>query len=358
MLTFKKRGRAGVEPATQVGDLLDVSNLRVSFSTAYGELRAVDGVDLHVARGEMVALAGESGSGKSALARALVGLLPRNSAVSGSIRFEGAELTTKSERQLRRYRGAQLAMVFQDPMRSLNPLMPAGAQIVEAIRFHRPCSGREARARATELLRLVRISEAERRFDAYPHQLSGGMRQRVMIAVALAGQPKLLIADEPTTALDVTTQAAIMQLIGELRRELGMAVLLITHDLNLAARYADRICVMYGGKILEEARWEQVFAGLRVPYARSLIDAIPDPRREPHSPLAAIGGASPDPLLTLPGCRFAPRCPGATAVCRQDEPSMSEGGDGHRWACWNPLGQAGDVAGLQSQAEARWSDGR
>jgi oligopeptide/dipeptide ABC transporter ATP-binding protein len=349
MITFKKHAPAGVERAAQSGKLLEVSSLRVRFGTPRGEVRAVDGVDLHVDRAEMVALAGESGSGKSALARALVGLLPRNSTIGGSIRFEGVELTAKSERELRRYRGAQLSMVFQDPMRSLNPLMTAGAQIVEAIGLHRRCSRHEARDRAVELLRLVRIPEPERRFDAYPHQLSGGMRQRVMIAIALAGQPKLLIADEPTTALDVTTQAAIMQLIGDLRRELGMAVLLITHDLNLAARYADRICVMYSGKILEEARWEQIFAGLRVPYARSLIEAIPDPRLPPHSPLAAITGAAPNPLAIPPGCRFAPRCPAATDVCRREEPAMTEGEPGHRWACWNPI----DAGAPDLQSEAR-----
>ena len=317
--------------------LLEVQDLKVTFTGGGRTLRAVDGVSYSAYAGQTLAIVGESGSGKTVSCRAIMGLLPPTATITGSARFAGAQLIGLTDDQLRRHRGADVAMVFQDPTRSLNPTMRIGPQIAEAVRTHRPVSKLQAREQAVGLLRLVRIPLPERRFMEYPHQLSGGMRQRVMIAIALAGRPRLLIADEATTALDVTTQAQIMELLLELQSELDMALMLISHDLALAASYADEVIVMYAGKIVEHAPASRLFSRVRMPYTQALLEAIPRLERPAHSPLPVIGGRPPD-LSALPaGCSFAPRCRCAADDCRAAEPPLTEHEPGHRWACWHPV---------------------
>jgi oligopeptide/dipeptide ABC transporter ATP-binding protein len=315
--------------------LLEVTDLRVRFSRAGRPVHAVNGLTYRVEQGRMLAVIGESGSGKSVSSRALMGLLPPTALVSGSARFDGSELVGLPEREMRRRRGADIAMVFQDPTRSLNPTMRVGVQITEAVRAHSDLDRGAAKARAVELLQLVRLPAPERRFFEYPHQLSGGMRQRVMIAIALAGQPRLLIADEATTALDVTTQAQIMELLVELQERLGMAVLLISHDLGLAASYAQDVVVMYGGRAVEYAPADTLFASVRMPYTRALLGAIPLLEREPHALLPVIPGQPPDPAALPAGCAFRPRCASAGERCTT-APPFAEHEPGHWWACWHP----------------------
>jgi oligopeptide/dipeptide ABC transporter ATP-binding protein len=319
--------------------LLEVEDLRVGFAVGGRELRAVDGVSLKVNPGTTLAIIGESGSGKTVSCRAIMGLLPSGTAITGSARLRGSELIGLSDSELRKHRGADMAMVFQDPARSLNPTMRVGLQIAEAIRTHRKVSKAEAQAQAIELLRLVRIPAADRRFHEYPHQLSGGMRQRVMIAMALACRPKLLIADEATTALDVTTQAQIMELLLDLQDELDMALIMISHDLGLAASYADEVIVMYAGKIVEQAPAARMFGAsgaVRMRYTRALLDAIPHMERSAHTLLPIVGGRPPDPTSLPPGCSFAPRCAHAEDDCRAKTPALTEHAPGHSWACWHP----------------------
>jgi oligopeptide/dipeptide ABC transporter ATP-binding protein len=319
--------------------LLHVEDLRVGFAAGGREVRAVDGVSFVIDPGRTLAIIGESGSGKTVCCRAIMGLLPASASISGSARLRGAELIGLSDAELRKHRGANLAMVFQDPARSLNPTMRIGAQITEAIRTHRKVSKEEAQAQAIELLRLVRIPAADRRFHEYPHQLSGGMRQRVMIAIALACRPKLLIADEATTALDVTTQAQIMELLLELQDELDMALILISHDLGLAASYADDVIVMYAGKIVEQAPAAGLFGRggtVRMRYTRALLDAIPHLERPAHAQLPVTSGRPPDPTALPQGCSFAPRCASAADDCLAKAPALVEHAPGHSWACWHP----------------------
>jgi oligopeptide/dipeptide ABC transporter ATP-binding protein len=319
--------------------LLQVEDLRVAFAVGGREVRAVDGVSYRVEAGRTLAIIGESGSGKTVGCRAIMGLLPAGAAISGSARLRGSELIGLSDAQLRKHRGSDMAMVFQDPARSLNPTMRIGSQITEAIRTHRAVRKSEAHAQAVDLLRLVRIPAADRRFHEYPHQLSGGMRQRVMIAIALACRPRLLIADEATTALDVTTQAQIMELLLELQQELKMALIMISHDLGLAASYADDVVVMYAGKIVEEAPARQLFGqggAVKMRYTRALLDAIPHLERPAHTELPVVSGRPPDPTMLPPGCSFAPRCPAAADDCRTKEPALIEHAQGHSWACWHP----------------------
>jgi oligopeptide/dipeptide ABC transporter ATP-binding protein len=328
------------DPHVSTNDaLLEVEDLRVAFAVGGREVRAVDGVSYRVEAGRTLAIIGESGSGKTVGCRAIMGLLPAGTAISGSARLRGSELIGLSDAQLRKYRGSDMAMVFQDPARSLNPTMRIGSQITEAIRTHRAVTKSEAHAQAVELLRLVRIPAADRRFHEYPHQLSGGMRQRVMIAIALACRPRLLIADEATTALDVTTQAQIMELLLELQQELGMALVMISHDLGLAASYADDVVVMYAGKIVEQAPARQLFGTggtVKMRYTRALLDAIPHLERAAHTELPVVSGRPPDPTALPPGCSFAPRCPSAADDCTAKEPALTEHAPGHRWACWHP----------------------
>ncbi|HEX5296082.1 MAG TPA: ABC transporter ATP-binding protein [Streptosporangiaceae bacterium] len=322
--------------------LLEVEDLEVTFpGRGHREVRAVDGVSYCAYPGQTLAIVGESGSGKTVSCRAVMGLLPPGAVVTGSARFCGAQLIGLTDEQLRRHRGADVAMVFQDPARSLNPTMRVGAQIAEAVRVHRDVSRSEARKQATDLLRLVRIPLPERRSAEYPHQLSGGMRQRVMIAIALACRPRLLIADEATTALDVTTQAQIMELLLELQAELGMTLILISHDLGLAGAYADEVIVMYAGRIVEQAPAARLFGQVRMPYTQALLEAIPRLERPAHAPLPVIGGRPPDAARLYhqlaDGCSFAPRCRLAAGDCLAAAPPLAEHEPGHRWACWHPV---------------------
>jgi oligopeptide/dipeptide ABC transporter ATP-binding protein len=319
--------------------LLQVEDLRVAFAAGGREIRAVDGVSYRVEARQTLAIIGESGSGKTVGCRAIMGLLPGTATISGSAQLQGSELIGLSDAQLRKYRGSDMAMVFQDPARSLNPTMRVGSQITEAIRTHRKVSRAEAHTEAVELLRLVRIPAPERRYHEYPHQLSGGMRQRVMIAISLACRPKLLIADEATTALDVTTQAQIMELLLELQAELGMALIMISHDLGLAASYADEVIVMYAGKIVEQAQAKQLFGAggsVKMRYTRALLDAIPHIEREAHTQLPVVSGRPPDPTALPSGCSFAPRCAHAQDDCTAKAPALAEHSPGHSWACWHP----------------------
>jgi oligopeptide/dipeptide ABC transporter ATP-binding protein len=329
-------------PAGAEAPLLAVSDLRVDFHTAGRHVRAVDGLSYEVRRGQTVAMIGESGCGKTVSSRALMGLLPQTAHVTGSIRFDGQELVGLSERRIREYRGAAIAMVFQDPTRSLNPTMRVGQQIVEAVRAHGGSTRDAARARALELMRLVRLPAAAERFEQYPHQLSGGMRQRVMIAIAIAANPKLLIADEATTALDVTTQAQIMELLRDIQRRLGMGLLMISHDLGLAATFADEVLVMYAGRAVERAPTQTLFEQVRMPYTRALLDSLPRLEDPPHMTLNVVPGQAPNLAALPPGCPFAPRCPRASDECRENEPPYSEQEPEHAWACWHPYGPQDD----------------
>ncbi|MBN1419311.1 MAG: ABC transporter ATP-binding protein, partial [Planctomycetes bacterium] len=313
--------------------LLRVDDLRTHFRTPDGLARAVDGVSFSIDRGECLALVGESGCGKSVTALSILGLIDRPPGlIEGAISFEGRDLLSLPQDDLRRIRGDRIAMIFQEPMASLNPVFTAGFQIVEAIREHRRVRRAEARRQAIDLLARVGIPEPERRFDEYPHQLSGGMQQRVMIAMALACRPALLIADEPTTALDVTIQAQILDLIRDLRRAFEMAVLLITHDLGIVRENAGRVAVMYAGRIVESAPTEALFRAPRHPYTIRLFRSVPT-RGKRGQALDAIAGIVPKATAFPPGCRFADRCAHAFEPCRRIEPREIEVGDGHGVAC-------------------------
>jgi oligopeptide/dipeptide ABC transporter ATP-binding protein len=314
--------------------LLEVRDLRVTFTRRGRRVHAVNGLSYELSAGEILAIIGESGSGKTVGARTLMGLLPPSARVSGSAMFDGTQLVGMPEPQIRHWRGSEIAMVFQDPTRSLNPTMRVGTQITEAIRQHSDLNRAAAKERAIELLKLVQLPAAERRFHEYPHQMSGGMRQRVVIAIALAGEPRLLIADEATSALDVTTQAQIMALLLELQERLGMAIILISHDLGLAASYAQNVIVMYAGRAVEYASARQLFADVRMPYTRALLGAIPQLERPSHGQLPVISGQPPDPAALPEGCPFRPRCDLATDTCAEPPPFL-EHQPGHWWACWN-----------------------
>jgi peptide/nickel transport system ATP-binding protein len=305
--------------------LLSVRNLVVSFRTDLGRVRAVDGISFDVPRGKTVGLVGESGSGKSVTSLSIMGLLPKPQATieAGSIVLDGLDLTHASERVLRGVRGKRIAMIFQEPMTSLNPVLTVGDQIVEAVRAHQRVSRTEARGQAIGLLKRVGIPAPEERIDAYPHHLSGGMRQRVMIAIALASGPELLIADEPTTALDVTIQAQILDLLSELQASLGMSVLLITHDLGVVAEHAHEVMVMYAGQIVERAPSAVLFEAPQHPYTRGLLRSVPSYHENAGlTRLPTIPGIVPD-LAHLPvGCRFQARCPDVHALCRTQEPPL------------------------------------
>jgi peptide/nickel transport system ATP-binding protein len=319
--------------------VLDVKGLQTVFFTNSGLFRAVDDVSFHVRRGETLAIVGESGCGKSVTALSIMRLVPNppGKIVGGSIMLEGSDLLGLDEDKMREVRGNRISMIFQEPMTSLNPVMRIGDQITEAVRLHRPMTAKQAWAQAVEMLRLVRIPEPERRALEYPHQLSGGMRQRAMIAMALACRPALLIADEPTTALDVTIQAQILALVLELQQELGMALILITHDLGVVAQTAQRVIVMYAGKKVEEADVEALFANPRHPYTRGLmasIPAVPSLGGNADVRLVEIPGMVPS-LTRLPkGCAFAPRCEFAIARCREEYPPLENFGVDHWAACW------------------------
>jgi oligopeptide transport system ATP-binding protein len=315
--------------------LLSVEKLTVSFDTYAGEVEAVRDVSFTLDRGEVLAIVGESGSGKSVTVQSLLGLvpIPPGRIKSGSARLNGTELLSATEAELSRIRGKEISIVFQDPMTALNPSMTIGAQITEVLFQHANIKRAEARARAVELLRLVGIPQPEERFGQYPHQFSGGMRQRIVIAIAIANNPAILLADEPTTALDVTIQSQIIQLIRRIRADFGMSMILITHDLGLVAGIADRILVMYAGRTVEEGSTDQIFYEPEHPYTLGLLSAVPS-LADDDTPLRTIEGIPP-PLINPPrGCAFASRCPYRMRICRDEPPPYFEPMPGNRSACW------------------------
>lgn len=308
--------------------LLEVNGLKTYFYTVDGVIPAVDGVSFKIGKGETLGIVGESGSGKSVTARSIMRLVPNppGKIISGSILFKGENILAKKESQMRTIRGNKIAMIFQDPMTSLNPLFTIGNQIEEAITIHQNVSKREAEKKAIEMLKLVGIPSPEKRIKDFPHQMSGGMRQRVMIAMALCCQPDLLIADEPTTALDVTIQAQILELISDIKKKFNMSVMIITHDLGVVAKVADRIIVMYAGKMMEYGDVEDIYANPLHPYTRGLMESIPriDVNEER---LKSIQGTLPDLTQRFIGCRFAPRCNLAKDICRKEEPPLIQNGN-------------------------------
>jgi peptide/nickel transport system ATP-binding protein len=319
------------------GPLLDVEGLTVAFDTEQGQRRVVEEASFSVGAGETVGLVGESGCGKSVTAMSIMRLLPSppSRALAGRILFEGADLLDLAREAMRALRGNRIGMVFQEPMTSLNPVLSIGYQIEEVLRLHRKTGHAEARRQALEMLRLVGIGAPDRRLDQYPHQLSGGLRQRVMIAIALICRPQLLIADEPTTALDVTIQAQILDLLRRLKREMGMALLLITHDLGVVAEMCDRVVVMYAGRIVEQATAAELFRHPRHPYTSGLLSAMPRLVAK-GGKLPTIPGTVPPPGMRGLGCSFAERCPRALPRCRGERPELTAQGENHRAACWNP----------------------
>jgi peptide/nickel transport system ATP-binding protein len=319
--------------------ILDVKNLKTVFFTNSGLFKAVDDLSFHVRRGETLAIVGESGCGKSVSALSIMRLVPNppGKIVGGSVTLEGTELLALDEETMRGIRGNRMSMIFQEPMTSLNPVMRIGDQITEAVRLHQNMSAKDAAMRAVEMLKLVRIPEPERRAREYPHQLSGGMRQRAMIAMALACRPALLIADEPTTALDVTIQAQILALIVDLQKELGTGLILITHDLGVVAQTAQRVIVMYAGKKVEEASVDDLFADPRHPYTRGLMASMPAVitlGAKTDARLTEIPGMVPSLTNLPPGCAFAPRCTMAIDRCRSEYPPLEAFGENHLAACW------------------------
>ncbi|MBV8519684.1 MAG: ABC transporter ATP-binding protein [Acidobacteria bacterium] len=324
-----------VDPAEA---LLEVKNLRTSFPSERGLVHAVDNVSFNVRRGEAVALVGESGCGKSVTAMSVMRLVASPGRITGGeIRFKGRNLAELSENEMRTVRGNDIAMVFQEPMTSLNPVFKIGAQVAEAIRIHRKLSKKAAWKMAGEMLDLVSIPDPVKRLDDYPHQLSGGMRQRVMIAIALSCDPELLIADEPTTALDVTIQAQIMELLASLQKRLGLAILLITHDLGVVAEFCERVIVMYTGRVVEEAPVSRLFANPAHPYTRGLLKSLPGAALVAGTPvgrLPTISGMVP-PITNLPqGCKFNPRCPDVMDICLGNEPALMPVGEGRSARCY------------------------
>jgi oligopeptide/dipeptide ABC transporter ATP-binding protein len=321
-----------------MADLIQVKNLRTSFFTPEGEVRAVDGVSFEIREGKTLGLVGESGCGKSVTSLSIMRLIasPPGQIVGGEIFYRGRDLLKLNKEEMRKIRGNEISMIFQEPMTSLNPVFTVGNQIGEAIRLHQGLGKKETRAKTIEMLRLVKIADPESRVDAYPHQLSGGMRQRVMIAMALSCNPSLLIADEPTTALDVTIQAQILELMKELQQKIGMALLLITHDLGVVAERADEVAIMYGGKIVERGSTQTIFARPFHPYTVGLLNSLPGTRGKKKKRLDAIPGVVPSPLDLPSGCRFRDRCPKAAGICAEAEPPLAELEPGHFAACYFP----------------------
>jgi peptide/nickel transport system ATP-binding protein len=324
--------------------LLEIDGLVTEFATEHGRVRAVDGVSLRVERGQTVGLVGESGCGKSVTALSVMRLIadPPGRVTGGQVRLSGTDLLALTEKEMRARRGKSLSMIFQEPMTSLNPVFTVGDQVAEAVRVHERATRAGAWARAVEMLRLVGIPAPDTRARAYPHQLSGGMRQRVMIAMALACRPELLIADEPTTALDVTVQAQILELLGRLRQELGMAVLLITHDLGVVAETCDQVVVMYAGRVVEEAPATRLFAGPRHPYTAGLLASVPR-LDQVGARLTEIPGMVPPLHARPPGCKFQDRCSRVLERCRAEEPGLEAptgAAPDHRVRCWNPVPEA------------------
>jgi peptide/nickel transport system ATP-binding protein len=316
--------------------VLEVNNLVTGYQGMEGFVRAVDGVSFDIYRGETICIVGESGSGKSVTSMSIMRLVEfeNGKILDGEIKFNGQELTAKNNDEMRQIRGSKISMIFQEPMTALNPVFTIGKQITEAIGFHQSISKQEAWARAEELVRLVGISDPKARLKQYPHELSGGMRQRVMIAIALASEPELLIADEPTTALDVTIEAQILELLRTVRKECNMSIMLITHDIGVAAEMADRIIIMYAGKIMEIADTKDIFDQPFHPYSQGLLESVPRMDGERGVPLKSIKGSIPRLNEVPAGCRFSPRCPFATDKCHEEQPPL-ETRDNRQVACWH-----------------------
>lgn len=316
--------------------LLEVKNLEISFQTFFGEVEAVRNVSFELYTGETLAIVGESGCGKSVTASSIIRLLPQPPAFykGGSILFEGEEIITKTEKEMQAIRGNQISMVFQDPMTSLNPTKKVGFQIAEGLMKHQKLSRVDAEKRAVEMLDMVSVPEPEKRVRQYPHEFSGGMRQRVMIAIAMVAAPKLLIADEPTTALDVTVQAQIMDLMKKLKDKLSMGIILITHDLGVVADMADKIIVMYAGQIVEEGKNEEIFANPKHPYTRALLASVPRPDMSKSERLHSIEGSPPDLYIPPKGCSFYDRCQNAMHICKEHCPEFTAHTETHASRCW------------------------
>ena len=316
--------------------VLDIKDLHVSFDTYAGEVQAVRGVSYHVDEGEVLAVVGESGCGKSVTAQTIMKLNPMPPAriKSGELLLNGIDIINTSEEDMQKIRGKEVSMIFQDPMTCLNPTMQVGKQIVEAIKHHQKLGKEEAQAKAIEMLKKVQIPNAEERAKQYPHQFSGGMRQRAMIAMALSCNPKLLIADEPTTALDVTIQAQIIDLLAEIRKDLGTAIILITHDLGVVASLADRISVMYAGKVVETGTSKDIFANPSHPYTVALLDSLPKHDTNKEDKLSSIPGTPPDLVKPPVGCGFASRCKNCMKICKAKQPPVFDLGNGHESSCW------------------------
>ncbi|SMP00766.1 oligopeptide transport system ATP-binding protein [Laceyella tengchongensis] len=316
--------------------ILEVKDLHVSFKTYKGEVKAVRGVDFHLNKGETIAIVGESGCGKSVTSQTIMRLIPNPPGVikQGEIIFEGTDLTKASEKQMEKIRGSEISMIFQDPMTSLNPTLTIGTQIMEGLIKHQKLDKKTAREKAIEMLRLVGIPSPESRLDQYPHQFSGGMRQRAMIAIALACQPKVLIADEPTTALDVTIQAQIIDLMKALQEKTGTSIILITHDLGVVADIADRVVVMYAGKVVESGKLEEIFYQPKHPYTWGLLGSMPRLDLSRDQELLPIMGTPPNLLDPPKGCPFAARCQHAMSICTQEMPELDEVSSTHQVACW------------------------
>jgi peptide/nickel transport system ATP-binding protein len=334
-----------------VSQLLEVDDLHVTFATPRGSVKAVQGVSLNLEQGKTLGIVGESGSGKTVLSRAIMGLLPRQSATqTGSVRYNGDEILNAPNSKLRRLWGTQIAMVFQDPMTSLNPVLRIGQQITEPLKLHLKLDRAEAKETAISLLMQVGIPSPLERYSAYPSQLSGGMRQRVMIAIALACAPRLLMADEPTTGLDVTIQAQILDLLATLQRDRQMGMILVTHDLGVVATRTDEIIVMYAGNVVERAPTRVLFSQMAMPYTEALLRSTPRIANPSHTRLVTIEGRPPDLSSPPPGCPFAPRCPYAQDKCRTEKPPLTAGSvPGHSYACWFPLNSGApitDAAGV------------
>ena len=321
-----------------MSSLLKIEDMSVSFATPRGSLKAVRDVTIELLAGESLGVVGESGSGKTVLSRATMGLLPSTATRTGTITYDGTVISEMSAKEVRNLWGTGMAMIFQDPMTALNPVRRIGDQVTESLTVRLGMKKAEARERAIELLKRVRIPDPESMLRKFPYQLSGGMRQRIMIAIAVSCNPKLLFADEPTTALDVTVQAQVLELLTELRKEFNMAMILVTHDLGVVAGHTDKIAVMYAGDVVEYAPTRQLFANMKMPYTEALMKSIPRLETPTGTRLPVIEGRLPDPTKNEPGCTFASRCPYVTDKCLAEKPPLIDNGDGHFYRCWFPIG--------------------